>query len=399
MKGFLLFRSANRWMLGSLIFVGVFAMGMVAYMLGFFNDAQNEHRTESLPTATKVMALGRLEPEGEITKLAAPLALDGDRILELRVKQGDRVKAGQIVAVLDSYHRLSDAVRQTQRQVDAAQAKLAQIRAGAKQGEILAQQATITRVNADRIGAIATQESTISRSRSEVHHARTEFKRFSQLYRERAISSSELDRKRLTLNTAQAQLDEAIAKQRQNQHAFNAQVQEARATLNRIAEVRPVDVRVAETEVETAISALDRAETELEQAYVRAPKAGAILKIHTRVGEKIATATGDKTAASLGIADLAQTSYMNVVAEVYQSDIHKVRTGQVVIITGQAVMGKLRGTVSEIGMQISRQNVFSNQPGENLDRRVIEVKIQLGAKDSQHVTNLTNLQVQTEIQL
>jgi HlyD family secretion protein len=46
---------------------------------------------------------------------------------------------------------------------------------------------------------------------------------------------------------------------------------------------------------------------------------------------------------------------------------------------------------------VKRQNIFSNQPGENLDRRVVEVKIRLNHGDS--VAGLTNLQVQAEIDL
>jgi HlyD family secretion protein len=43
--------------------------------------------------------------------------------------------------------------------------------------------------------------------------------------------------------------------------------------------------------------------------------------------------------------------------------------------------------------------VTSGEPGENLDRKVIEVRIQLNPEDSQQVANLTNLQVQVAIQL
>ncbi|MEH2246171.1 hypothetical protein [Nostoc sp.] len=45
---------------------------------------------------------------------------------------------------------------------------------------------------------------------------------------------------------------------------------------------------------------------------MQAPIAGQIIKIHTRVGEKISTS---------GIANLAQTDQMMAVAEVYQTDI------------------------------------------------------------------------------
>jgi len=338
----------------------------------------------------KVTALGRLEPEAEVIRLDAPLNLDGDRIAQLLVKEGDSVKAGQVVAILDSRDRLQDALAQAKEQVRVAQARLAQVKAGAKTGEIQAQEATITRLQAELAGEITSQNAAIARWQSEARNARAEYSRFEQLYRDGAISASSLDSKRLGAETAQAQLEEAIATQNRTKETLQAQLNEARATLNRIAEVRPVDVKAAQTEVDNAIAALRQAQTNLEQVDIRAPMAGQILKIHTRVGEKI----GDS-----GIAKLGQTEQMVVVAEVYQTDISKVQLGQQAVITSQAFGGELQGTVSQIGLQVSRQNVFSNQPGENLDRRVVEVKIRLNPGESNRVSGLTNLQVQTAIQL
>jgi HlyD family secretion protein len=88
---------------------------------------------------------------------------------------------------------------------------------------------------------------------------------------------------------------------------------------------------------------------------------------------------------------------MVAVAEVYQSDVARVRVGQPVAIRGQAIKGSLRGTVSQIGLQILQQNVFSNRPGENLDRRVVEVRILLDPASTAQVQSLTNLQVETII--
>uniref|UniRef100_UPI001D13635A biotin/lipoyl-binding protein n=1 Tax=Nostoc edaphicum TaxID=264686 RepID=UPI001D13635A len=49
------------------------------------------------PVVKTVTALGRLEPKGEIIKLSAPSSNEGNRVEQLLVKEGDRVKAGQVI--------------------------------------------------------------------------------------------------------------------------------------------------------------------------------------------------------------------------------------------------------------------------------------------------------------
>ncbi len=347
-------------------------------------------QVEAPPPVKKVTALGRLEPEGEVVRLAAPMALDGDRVSQLLVKESDKVKAGQVVAILDSQKRLQDEVAQAKEEVRMAQAKLAQVKAGAKTGEIQAQQANISRLQAEQVTEIEAQKANIGRLAAELTNAKMEFQRHQKLYQEGAISASLEDSKRLAFQTAQEQLAEAQANLKRIQTSRQEELKAAKATLNQISEVRPVDVQAAQTEVDNATAALKQAQTNLEQAYIRAPMAGQIIKIHTRVGEKIADE---------GIADLGQTDQMAVVAEVYQTDIGKIQIGQQAVITGQAFSEEVRGSVSQIGLQVNRQNVFSNQPGENLDRRVVEVRIRLQPEDSKRVSGLTNLQVQTAIEL
>ena len=130
------------------------------------------------------------------------------------------------------------------------------------------------------------------------------------------------------------------------------------------------------------------AEHELTKATIRAPSTGQVLQIYTRPGEQMSDD---------GIVALGQTDQMLVIAEVYQSDIGRVHLGQSATVRGQAFPGELTGSVIEIGRQVSRQNVFAREPGENLDRRVVEVKIALSPEDSERVTNLSNLQVEAII--
>jgi HlyD family secretion protein len=392
MSSQLLSKPSKRWLIGLIIAATAVTGATVFYgasRFGMMGDRKPSQPIETTPIIKKVAALGRLEPMGEVIRLCAPVSLDGDRVAQVLVKQGDRVQQGQVIAILDSRDRLQSALEQAKQQVRVAQSRLAQVKAGAKTGEITAQKAEITRLQAELEGELSTQSAAIARYQAELNNARAEYNRFQILYREGAESASKLDNKRLTLETAQAQLNQATATQKRTAQTLQEQLKQAKATLNQITEVRPVDVQAAQTEVEQAVSEVKRAQTELNLAYIRAPIVGQILKIHTRPGEKIRES---------GIADLGQTSQMAVVAEVYQTDIGKIKLGQKALITSQAFLGELQGTVSEIGLQVSRQNVFSNQPGENLDRRVIEVKIHLNPEDSQRVAGLTNLQVQVEIQ-
>jgi HlyD family secretion protein len=78
-----------------------------------------------------------------------------------------------------------------------------------------------------------------------------------------------------------------------------------------------------------------------------------------------------------GIVELGQTREMLAVAEIYESDVDKVRLGQTAKITSDALTGELRGTVEHIGLQVQRQNIVNTDPSANIDGRIVEVKVRL----------------------
>lgn len=421
------FRNFNTVALAASAAAASIALGAIG--LSQWNRATAEQQAQSATPGpvvrSGVTALGRLEPESEVVRLAAPLALDGDQVSELRVREGDQVRAGQVVALLASETVLAAEYNEANRQVQVAEARLAQVRAGAKTGDINSQRAAVNRVQAEwqgntdaqraqlsRLraqwqGQLAQQSAAVRRLEAELANAQSEYRRYEALYQEGAESASRYDSKRLSVETLFRQLQEARAELnrldrtgRQEvqeatavlsrvERAGQQQWQEAKSTLSSVAEVRTVDVRTALAEVAAARAARDRAAAALERAYLRAPSDGQILKIHARVGEKI----GDS-----GLLDLAQTDRMVAVAEVYQTDVGLVRVGQPATIVGQAVQGSLRGTVTQVGLQVLQQNVFSNQPGENLDRRVVEVRILLDPASTARVRSFTNLQVEVSIE-
>lgn len=383
-------QSPRRW----LAFVGVAILGLAGTGWGVwqFRAAQmREAQTDVLvvPEIQTVTALGRLEPAVEMINLTASTSTQQSRIEELLVEEGDRVQPGQMIAILDNRDRLQASLQKAENQVRVAQAKLAQVQAGAKAGELQAQRAEIARLQADRTGSLAAQRAAVERLEAEVQNARLEYERYESLYQQGAVSASQRDAKRLAYITAQQQVQQAQAELGRIETTSQQQIQQAQATLDRLAEVRPVDVEAAEAEVQSAKASVVEAQANLEQAEVRSPRAGQIIKIHTYPGEKIA---------DQGIVTLGQTQQMKAIAEVYQSDILKIQEGQPATITSPVIPDSLQGTVERIGLQVEQQQVVDEDPAANIDAKVVEVHIRLDPNSSQNVAGLSNLQVTVTIQ-
>ena len=344
------------------------------------------------PAKLAVTALGRLEPEGEVTSLTAPASNNGVRVERLLVKEGDTVKARQVLAYLENYGRSRTALQQALDQLQVAKAKLAQVKSGAKTGDVDAQKAVIARLEPQYKGDVATQQATIDRIQAEVDNAQAENNRYQQLYRQGAIAASVADSKALQLKTTQQQLTEAQATLKRTQDTYQEQRKQAQAQLTSISEVRSVDVQVAQTEVNSATTSVQQAKADLDLSYIKSPINGKILKIHAKTGEVISS--------NRGFAEIGKTSQMYVIAEVYQTDVQKVRVGQKATITSTAFTGTIKGTVKEIGWQVDKQSIFSLNPGSDTDRRIIEVKVSIdNPADSEKVARFTNLQVDVAIHI
>jgi HlyD family secretion protein len=381
--------------IGLLLIVG----GATVYKLRQASVTQSESVLQTMPEIKTVTALGRLEPGGEIIEISAASGSEGNRIEELLVKEGEQINPGEVIAVLDSRDRLAAALNQSQEEVKVAQANLAVVKAGAKTGEIQGQEAAIARIEVERSNDIMAQTATVSRVEAELQNAQVEYQRYQTLYQDGAISASEKDSKYLTLATAKEQLAEAQANLSRIKSSQQEQITEAKATLNKIAEVRPVDVAVVEAEVNQAQAAVKTAQAELDRAYIKSSQAGTVLKILTRPGEIVSS--------DEGIARIGQTEEMYAVAEVYESDIGKVKRGQKVSVTSSAISfagananaSKLTGTVETIGWEVERQEVVNTDPTANIDAKVVEVKIKLDPESSKKVAGLTNLLVNVRINL
>ena len=369
----------------------------------------------------RVAALGKLEPAGEIVTVAAPPNREGNRIKDLRVSVGDMVEAGQVLAVLDSRDRLAAELSEARWRVEQARARLALVQAGPKSGEVAAQRATIQRLGAEESGdlrmlqatlerlraeqetTVAAQSATVARLQAELTNAQAERDRYRSLYESGAISESEYDGRALTATAAQEQLRAAEAERSRLQSSYreqiaeteaqvirtrgsrSAQLTEARANLDRIQEVRPEDVRAAQGELRTAEAQLAQAQVDYDRAVVKAPMAGRVLEIHQQPGELVTNETG--------LLDMGRTQTMEVVAEVYDSDVRYVAVGQTVTVTGDAFDGILTGEVVQLGQQVLAQNLADTDPSSQVDSRIVEVRVRLDGASSDLVSHLSASQV------
>ncbi|MEA5531795.1 ABC exporter membrane fusion protein [Dolichospermum sp. UHCC 0684] len=358
-----------------------------------FRDIDNQKLATAaiaIPEIKTVTALGRIEPEGEVIKLSAPVSGEGSRVEKILIQEGDMVKVGQTIAILDNSDRLQAELTEAKAEVRIIQSKIAQIQAGVKQGEITAQKAIIDRLAVESQGDIDTQKATLEKLQAELLNAESENKRYQELYTEGAISASQRDSKSLNVETAKKSLEAAQSQLKKLELSSQQRKKEASATLDQISEVRKVDVEAAIAELNRAEVLVKKATINLQKAYVKSPQNGQVFEIHTHPGELIT---------NNGIADIGKTSQMYVVAEVYESDITKILQGKQVRIVGDIFPQELQGKVERIGLQVSKQNLTNTDPSSNIDNRIVKVHIRLNTASSQQAAKFTNMQVKVIISL
>lgn len=358
-----------------------------------FRDIDNQKLATAaiaIPEIKTVTALGRIEPEGEVIKLSAPVSGEGSRVEKILIQEGDMVKVGQTIAILDNSDRLQAELTEAKAEVRIIQSKIAQIQAGVKQGEITAQKAIIDRLTVESQGDIDTQKATLEKLQAELLNAESENKRYQELYTEGAISASQRDSKSLNVETAKKSLEAAQSQLKKLELSSQQRKKEASATLDQISEVRKVDVEAAIAELNRAEVLVKKATINLQKAYVKSPQNGQVFEIHTHPGELIT---------NNGIADIGKTSQMYVIAEVYESDITKILQGKQVRIVGDIFSQELQGKVERIGLQVSKQNLTNTDPSSNIDNRIVKVHIRLNTASSQQAAKFTNMQVKVIISL
>ncbi|MCC6415167.1 MAG: efflux RND transporter periplasmic adaptor subunit [Opitutaceae bacterium] len=289
----------------------------------------------SFATAATVSALGRVLPRSGIIDL---YGVTGDTIQAINVHEGDWVEPGQSLATLSS-------AASARSRLQSAEADLAD-----------------TRLSTARDLQIAADQ--VATSELELKYAINRQDRIMSAGNSEFISPDQIESR--ALGKQQSELKLAQAKQ----------------DLSRARTDARHAIRAAETEVGAARAARAAAEAQ-------APIAGRILKIRGRVGNQLNGRTE--------ILKLGDTRGMNVVAEVYESEILKVKPGQKAVITSPALPAPMSGVVTGVSPIVFRNTIESMDPNASTQARVVEVVISMD--QAEPLDRLVFLQVNVTIDL
>ncbi len=126
----------------------------------------------------------------------------------------------------------------------------------------------------------------------------------------------------------------------------------------------------------------------LSDTVIRAPIDGIVLRTNARVGER---------AQENGVLEIGNTSKMQALIQVDEGDISSIRIGQPVTIKSEngAFGSILNGKVGSIGLEVTSKKNLGRDPilDPDLDKRVINIKVDLDPESSQKTRRLTGAKV------
>jgi HlyD family secretion protein len=356
--------------------------GLAAYAaMSGFSIGRNAPTEPAPRPQTAVAALGRIEPRSEIINLGAGVV--PDRLASLLVARGDVVKKGQELGYLGGYAEQIAQRDMFRAQLEEARLKLkTEIelnRQRIQSAEI--HQRQILEVSPLRIKG---QEATIASLDAKLGNDKDILESQVQLF-DRGIASRRLreDQKAMVAQD-EANLASARARLVELKQQFEVDKVDA---LSQIATAR---AQLERAEMEFPINSLKSqvtlAEARAARMIIVAPVDGRILNIKIKPGEDISTST---------VLTMGDTASMRAVAEVYETDIGRVKLGQTATVSSRALPRPITGKVVRIGNMVFKNDVLNVDPAARADARVVEVWIELD--DPALTERLTNLTVDIRI--
>jgi HlyD family secretion protein len=348
-----------------------------------------------LPAAGEVSALGRVQPYGGLIAVYGP---PGDRVVKFDVPLAQPVKARTKLATLSGEDERAAQVRALEAQIEEAKAlreaieasktaKLADIEAEARQAVVSADEdaksldAKLEAVDAQRDRAVATQNRLKEAKDAGVK-----------------VSAQEMEEARAAVAQAEAERKATLA---QKEKIRVVKEEGAKSVAAKKATVEAETKRaLAQVPLTTLQANLEAANQKLDSGRLLAPTAGSVVRFLLKPGDTVTTQP---------VLQMADTTRMGVTAEVYESDVGKVRQW---LAGGKPVRAEvdMRGVVSEgkrltgvvtdasrISTVVARNVLTPLGPREDADRRVVEVEVDLDPASAAIAKDYIGLQVRVRL--
>jgi len=294
---------------------------------GFANQA----RVSRGKIDSHIAARGRVEgATSQDIKLASRVV---GRLKEVSVNDGDVIRKGQIVAVLENNDLLAQ-VDQSRANVMHAQAVLERLQNGARPEERAASRAAMNEAQAAADNALQN------------------YQRSQRLFQKGGIiSQSVLDQAERDWKMAQARLESA----QQNYKLV-------------MAPPRPEDVASAQAELQLARAQLAQAQDNYDNTFVHSPVEGVVVKRYMNPGESISYESLYQP-----IVSVSDTTHLRVRTEIDETDIGKIQIGQRATVRCDAFRGQtFYGHVVRISGGLGPKKIQTDNPTEKIDMDVLE---------------------------
>ena len=133
-------------------------------------------------------------------------------------------------------------------------------------------------------------------------------------------------------------------------------------------------------------AAAQEARLKLAAAQIRSPLDGTLIRIYSWPGMK---ETSD------GLALIGRTGRMQVWAQVFQSDVGKIRPGQTATIKPETgdFLKTMSGTVDSIIGNVSERDLFATNANNDVNARVVLVKLDIAPQYQAQVARLSGMNV------
>ena len=259
-----------------------------------------------------VTASGEIKPKNYINIGANAQG----ELKEILVKEGDRVRRGQLLARIENVQPEAD--------VDAQRATL-----NSAEADSSASEAGLKAADEN----IRTMQAQIDKDQADLEHTKADFDRSESLYKEHLLAKQDWELKKFTFEAQQATVKQSEMRLVQSRAQREQSLAQLASAQKRIAQYKAVLVRFNDI---------------LQKHNAFAPLDGVVTNLPVRVGETVVP--GVQNSAASTIMTIADMSLITAEVKVDETDIVNVKLTQAVDVTIDAIPNKtFKGHVVEIG--------------------------------------------------